>query len=124
MGGDYIKYAAIAAVVAGLYLTGYYHAQTKGELALEEMKMAHAKAIIEAQEQEKANYEKRVQSLVAELNGLRNQYDSRMHELEGFRTRGVDLETCRRERSDLASLAVRGEELLKQASLYLSGGSK
>lgn len=121
---NYIKYGIVVAVVATIYLIGYKHAQTEGERAIEALKLESARAVIEAQEKEKAKYEKAVADLVSRLNGLRSEYDNRLYELDRFRNANTDLEACRRQRSDLAELAVEGEKLLNEASVYLNGGSK
>lgn len=121
---NYIKYGIVVAVVATIYLIGYKHAQTEGERAIEALKLENARAVIEAQEKEKAKYEKAVADLVSRLNGLRSEYDNRLYELDRFRNANTDLEACRRQRSDLAELAVEGEKLLNEASVYLNGGSK
>ena len=52
----YIKYGLIALAVAAVYSAGYYRAEAEGELVLESLKLEHAKAIIEAQENEKAKW--------------------------------------------------------------------
>ena len=121
---NYMKYGIVVAVVATIYLIGYKHAQTEGERAIEALKLENARAVIEAQEKEKAKYEKAVADLVSRLNGLRSEYDNRLYELDRFRNANTDLEACRRQRSDLAELAVEGEKLLNEASVYLNGGSK
>lgn len=121
---NYMKYGIVVAVVATIYLIGYKHAQTEGERAIEALKLENARAVIEAQEKEKAKYEKAVADLVSRLNGLRSEYDNRLYELDRFRNANTDLEACRRQRSDLAELAVEGEKLLNEASIYLNGGSK
>ena len=121
---NYVKCGIVVAVVATIYLIGYKHAQTEGERAIEALKLESARAVIEAQEKEKAKYEKAVADLVSRLNGLRSEYDNRLYELDRFRNANTDLEACRRQRSDLAELAVEGEKLLNEASVYLNGGSK
>ena len=121
---DYIKYGVVVAVVATVYLMGYSHAETEGKRAMESLKMQHAQAIIDAQKREKANYEKTIQSLIADLDRARSERDNRMHELESFRSRATDNETCRRQRSDLARIAVRLEGVASRAILFISGGTK
>ena len=120
----YIKYGLIVIAIGLVYTVGYQHAQTEGERAIEALKLESARAVIEAQEKEKAKYEKAVADLVSRLNGLRSEYDNRLYELDRFRNANTDLEACRRQRSDLAELAVEGEKLLNEASVYLNGGSK
>ena len=121
---EYIKYGAVVAIVGAVYLIGYKHAETEGERAMESLKMQHAQAIIDAQEKEKANYEKTIQSLIADLDRARSERDNRMHELESFRARATDNETCRRQRSDLARIAVGLEGVASRAILFISGGTK
>lgn len=121
---DYIKYGVVVAIVAAVYLIGYKHAESEGEAVLESLKLEHAKAIIDAQEKEKLKYEETVKGLVSALNELQLKHDDRLRELENFRASATDLDTCHRQRSDLAELAVRGEQLLHEASVYLNGGPK
>ena len=121
---DYIKYGVVVAIVAAVYLMGYSHAESEGEAVLESLKLEHAKAIIDAQEKEKLKYEETVKGLVSALNELQLKHNDRVRELENFRASATDLDTCHRQRSDLAELAVRGEELLHEASIYLDGGKQ
>ena len=116
---DYVKYGAVVAAVAAVYFVGYSHAETEGERAIEELKHNHALAVIAAQEKEKAKYEKDIANLLSDLDRLRSVNDRRVLELEQFRSASRDLETCNRERGDLASLSVRGERLLQRAVSYL-----
>lgn len=119
MGGDYIKYGVIVAIIGAIYLIGYKHAETKGELAMESLRHEHAQAIIEAQKKVQKDYEKRIESLVADLDGLRVERDRRMHELQSFRQSRADLDACLNQRNDLAELGVEGERLLNEARQYL-----
>lgn len=121
---NYVKYAVVVAVVGAIYLAGYKHAESEGELAIEELKLNHALAILAAQKEEKAKYEESIKSLTSSLERLRTEHNDRLHELQSFRSRATDYRTCSRQRSDLAVLAVEGEQLLKEASIYLKGGSK
>ena len=121
---DYIKYGVVVAIVAAVYLIGYKHAESEGEAVLESLKLEHAKAIIEAQEKEKANYEKTIQSLIADLDRARSERDNRMHELESFRSRATDHATCTSQRDRLARIAVGLEDVAKRAVLYIEGGTK
>ena len=122
--GDYIKYGVIIAVVGAVYLVGYKHAETEGELAIEALKNEHAALIIDAQKKEQAKYEETIKSLTSALDRARTERDSRMHELENFRASATDNETCRRQRSRLARVAVGLEDVAKRAVLYLEGGTK
>lgn len=119
MVSDYIKYGAVIALVGAVYLVGYKHAETEGELAIEDLKHQHALAVIAAQEKEKAKYETDISNLLSDLDRLRSVNDRRVLELDRFRNADRDLETCRRERDDLAGLSVRGEQLLQRAVSYL-----
>lgn len=116
---NYIKYGVIVAIIGAIYLIGYKHAEVEGERAIEALKLESARAVIEAQEKEKAKYEKDVANLVSRLNGLRSEYDGRLRELDGFRNASRDLQTCLSERSALAELGVEGERLLNEARQYL-----
>lgn len=121
---DYVKYGAIAVVVAAVYLVGYKHAESEGEAVLESLKSQYAQAIINAQEEGKAKYEKTIKGLIADLDRARSERDSRMLELEGFRARATDYGTCRRQRDDLARIAVGLEGVASRAIVYLEGGRK
>ena len=122
--GDYIKYGVIIAVVGAVYLVGYKHAETEGELAIEALKNEHAALIIDAQKKEQAKYEETIKSLTSALDRARTERDGRMHELENFRASATDNETCRRQRSRLARVAVGLEDVAKRAVLYIEGGTK
>ena len=121
---DYIKYGLIAAAVGLVYLTGYHHAETEGERKLEEVKVAHSKAIIAAQEAEKVKYEETIKGLLADLDSVRGEHDRRMHELQNFRARATDYGTCRRQRDSLARIAVGLESVASRAILFIEGGTK
>lgn len=116
---DYVKYGAVVAAVAAVYFVGYSHAETEGERALEALKLEHAQAIIAAQKKVQVDYEKRIESLIADLNNLRGEHDRRVLELQSFRASHGDLEACLSQRNDLASLGVEGERLLLEARQYL-----
>lgn len=121
---DYIKYGAVAAVIAAIYLAGYKHAESEGEAVLESLKVQHAQAIIAAQKEEKAKYEESIKSLTSSLERLRTEHNDRLHELKNFRERATDHDTCNRQRSDLARIAVELERVADRAIVYLEGGRK
>ena len=121
---DYVKYGLIVVAVGAVYLTGYKHAESEGEAVLESLKVQHAQAIIDAQEKEKASYEKTIKALIADLDRARSDRDNRVLELESFRARETDYGTCTRQRADLARIAVGLESVANRAILYLEGGSK
>ena len=121
---DYIKYGAVAAVIAAIYLVGYKHAESEGELVIEELKLNHALAILAAQKEEKAKYEESIKSLTSSLERLRTEHNDRLHELQSFRARATDHDTCNRQRSDLARIAVELERVADRAIVYLEGGRK
>ena len=121
---EYIKYGLIASAIGLVYFVGYSHAESEGKLALESVTKKHALAIIDAQKKEQANYEKTIQALIADLDRARSERDNRMLELESFRARATDNETCRRQRSDLARIAVGLDSVASRAILYLEGGQK
>lgn len=118
------KKIIIAAVIAiaGAYFFGYSNAETKAALEFEQYKNEQEKAANAAQEKIKADYEKRLENLSADLERIRNDNDKRLRELEQFKRRSVDLDACRSDRADLAGLAIRGESLLKRAESYLKSG--
>ena len=109
----------VGAAVLAAFAGGYYLADMKGNLEIERLKKENAQAVINAQIQAKETYEKQIENLVAARAAERERYAERLCQLEKFRSANTDLATCRRERSDLARLAVRGEGLLKRAESYL-----
>lgn len=121
---NYIKYGLLAVAVVVVYVAGYKHAESEGEAVLESLKVQHAQAIIDAQDAEKEKYEAQIKDLVARLDALGVEHSSRMRELQSFRSRATDCGTCARQRADLAELAVEGESLLNEASVYLKGGQR
>lgn len=116
------KKIIIAAVIAiaGAYFFGYSNAETQAALEFEQYKNEQEQAANAAQEKIKADYEKRLENLSADLERIRNDNDKRLRELDAFRSASGDLEACRRDRSDLAGLAIRGESLLRRADAYLT----
>lgn len=103
----------------GCYRIGYNKAETEGELALQTLRLEQAQAIIDAQNEVKNVYEQKMQNLIAAHDDERSAYDERLRQLAKFSDAGRDLETCSRERRELAKLAVRSEGLLKRADIYL-----
>lgn len=115
----YLRYFLALGVVIATYLFGYNHAETEGNLKLEQLKLSSSEAIVAAQTNAKLNYEKQIKDLVSAHQLERDQYNERLRQLEKFRDAGGDLEACTRDRGELAELAVRGERLLKRADSYL-----
>ena len=101
------------------YDLGYNKARVEGELALEQLKLSQAQAVIDAQNEVKLQYETQIKNLNAALADARSDSANRLRQLETFRHTDTDLATCRRQRDELSRLAVRGEELLKRADAYL-----
>ena len=116
---SYVRYALCVILLFVSYLIGFNHAKTEGELEIESLKLAQAIEIIEAQKQVRIEYESQIQSLNAALASARSDGADGLRQLETFRGASRDMETCTRERNELAGLAVRGEELLKRADAYL-----
>lgn len=94
------------------YDAGYDH----GKAEAEAMQSA---AVANAQRKVKQDYEIQIKELTASLERVRNDNAKRLRELNDFSNARTDLATCRRERGQLARMAVRGEELLKRADSYL-----
>lgn len=94
------------------YDVGYDHGKAKAEAM-------QAAAVANAQKKVKQEYEIQIQELSASLERVRTDNARRLRELNEFSHARTNLETCRRERDQLARLAVRGEELLKRANSYL-----
>ena len=115
----YIKYGITIVLLIGAYLLGYNKAETEGELAIEQIKLVHAQEIIKAQNKFKVEYNEKIETLNADLANARKLNAERLRQLSKFNSTSRDLETCTRDRRDLAELAVRGEELLKRADAYL-----
>nr|DAV89535.1 MAG TPA: hypothetical protein [Caudoviricetes sp.] len=111
--------AATLFVLWFAYDTGYNKAKAEGDLALEQLKLAQAQAVIDSQNKVKSEYEVQIQNLNAALASVRSDNANRLRQLEAFRGASTDLATCRRQRDDLSRLAVRGEELLRRADAYL-----
>ena len=107
--------AAIAAHIC--YDTGFDHGTAEAEAR-------HASAVEIAQTEVKKDYEKRIQELSASIERFRADNAQRLRELNDFSHARTDLATCRRDRSELARLAVRGEGLLKRADSYFEALSK
>lgn len=84
-----------------------------------EAEARQASAVEIAQTEVKKDYEKRIQELSASIERLRSDNAQRLRQLDDFSHARTDLETCRRDRCELARLAVRGERLLKRADSYL-----
>ena len=102
--------AAIAAHIC--YDRGFDHGTAEAEAR-------QADAVKIAQNEVKKDYEKRIQELSASIERLRSDNAKRLCELNDFNNTRTSLATCRRDRGELARLAVRGEELLKRADSYL-----
>ena len=107
--------AAIAAHIC--YDEGFDHGFAEAEAQ-------QADAIKIAQNEVKKDYEKRIQELTASLERVRIDNAQRLRQLKSFSNARTDLATCSRNRSELARLAVRGEELLKRADSYFEALSK
>ena len=115
---------AVGAVVSLIaawfcYSLGYDRAKAEGELALEQLKLAQAQAVIAAQNKVKVEYEAQIKTLNAALASVRSDNAERMRQLEAFRGASADLATCHRQRDQLSRLAVEGESLLREADAYL-----
>ena len=102
--------AAIAAHIC--YDTGFAHGTAEAEAR-------QADAVKIAQNEVKKDYEKRIQELSASIERIRSDNAQRLRELNDFNNTRTSLATCRRDRRDLGRLAVRGEELLKDAESYI-----
>ena len=84
-----------------------------------EAEAQQAEAVKIAQNEVKKDYEKRIQELSASIERLRDDNAQRLRQLNDFSHARTDMATCRRDRGELARLAVRGEELLRRADSYL-----
>ena len=118
-----LKTLAIALAVlvcCGLcYFWGYRTAETKGALELEQYKTAQANANKVIQEQIRIEYEKKIETLNADFERLRDDNNKRVRQLQAYRERERNLETCSRDLDTVTELAVEGERLLKEADGYL-----
>ena len=101
--------AAIAAHIC--YDLGFDHGTAEAEAR-------QADAVKIAQMEVKKDYEKRIAELSASIERLRSDNAQRLCQLNDFSHARTDLATCRRDRGELARLAVRGEELLRRADSY------
>ena len=108
----------VASIVAHIcYDKGFKHGAAEAEAR-------QASAVEIAQKEVKRDYEKRIQKLTASLERVRIDNAQRLRQLNNFSHARTDLATCRRDRSELARLAVRGEGLLKRADSYFEALSK
>ena len=119
-----LKLVAVGAVVSLIaawfcYSLGYDRAKAEGELALEQLKLAQAQAVIDAQNKVKSEYEVQIQNLNAALASARNDSANRMQQLERFRHADRDLEACRRDLNDVSAVAVGLESIALRADGYL-----
>ena len=119
-----LKLVAVGAVVSLIaawfcYSLGYDRAKAEGELALEQLKLAQAQAVIDAQNKVKSEYEVQIQNLNAALASARNDSANRMQQLERFRHADRDLEACRRDLNDVSAVAVGLESIALRADSYL-----
>ena len=112
--------AAVSLIAAWFcYSLGYDRAKTEGELVLEQLKLAQAQAVIDAQNKEKSEYELQIQNLNAALASARSDSANRMQQLERFRHADRDLEACRRDLNDVSAVAVGLESIALRADCYL-----
>lgn len=108
--------------IAGAYFFGYSNAKTKAALEFEQYKNEQEQAANAAQDKIRADYEKRLKNLSADLERIRDDNANRVRELEQFKRRAVNLDTCRSERERLASVAVGLEDVASRAIGYLKSG--
>ena len=107
-------------VCCGLcYFWGYRNAEIEGELILEQYKTAQADQNKAIQERVRIEYEKKLETLNADLERVRNDNVERVRQLEAYSKRERSLETCSRDLSAVSVLAIEGERLLKEADGYL-----
>lgn len=119
-----LKLVAVGAVVSLIaawfcYSLGYDRAKAEGELALEQLKLAQAQAVIDAQNMVKSEYEVQIQNLNAALASARSDSANRLQQLERFRHADRDLEACRRDLNDVSAVAVGLESIALRADSYL-----
>lgn len=108
----------VAAVAAHIcYGLGFDHGTAEAEAK-------QADAVKIAQSEVKKDYEKRISELSASLERLHSDNAERLRQLDEFNNTRTSLAACRRERGQLARLAIRGEELLKRADSYLEALSR
>ena len=115
---------AVGAVVSLIaawfcYSLGYDRARAEGELALEQLKLSQAQAVIDAQNKVKYEYELQIQTLNTALASARSDSANRMQQLERFRHADRDLEACRRDLNDVSAVAVGLESIALRADSYL-----
>mgnify|MGYP000975656406 CR=1 FL=1 len=112
---NYVKYILCLGVVVAAYFVGYNHAETEGNLKLEQLRLSSSEAIVAAQTNAKLNYKKQMQDLVSAHQLERDHYNERLRQLEKFRDASGDLAACRRDRSRLARVAIGFESLTIRA---------
>ena len=115
----YIKYGIAFALLVGAYFLGYNSAETEGNLALEQLKLSQAQAVIDAQNEVKLQYETQIKNLNDALANARNDSANRLRQLESFRNTDRNLEACRRDLNDVSAVAVGLESVAVRADGYL-----
>ena len=113
-----IKIGCIVAGGLACFFFGYDKAEGEYLLKIESMKLAHAEAIITAQNKVRVQYENDIQTLARNLADVERVADDRMRSLQAYRDADRDLGSCLADRSELAELAIEGEQLLKEADVY------
>lgn len=118
-----IKYFFIIAVAVGavawIYNFGYNRAQLEYELKIELLKRESAENVIKQQNEVKKEYEQKIQNLKNDLNNANALHDQRMHQLKLYKSRSTDLETCTRERNELARIGAGFENVADRSVKYL-----
>lgn len=114
-----LKVIAVIAVIGGAYYFGYSVAETKGELAITQLKESIYEQHRLEQESVRLEYEKKTKELVANYNSDINRYAFRLRQLESKLKATGDLESVRGERDRCLALAVRGERLLRRADGFI-----
>lgn len=109
---------AVAILAAGWF--GYNYCYDKGyDAAMTKIAIEKQAAEKAAQAKAKETYEKQIAQLTDDLARARELNANRMRQIERFNNTNRDLAACTRDRRDLAELAVRGEQLLKDAESYI-----
>lgn len=110
-----ITVCTVVLILGVTYEAGYSSASDKYENEILKQKNEYQAQIILEQKKAKDEYEKKLKETVSKHRADIVRRDERLRQLERKLRTGADLDTVTSERNRALRLAVRGEELLKDA---------
>ena len=117
---EYFLVGGFLLIIAALsFNAGYDKAEVEYQLKMSELDRAHKAEIINVQQLEKEEYEKKTQTLVARFNSEHERHAQRMRELESKVRSGGSVAAITRERNECLELATEGESLLREAERFI-----